>query len=320
MEFDVVIVTYNSRHCLPTVIASVGRFFGEDTRLHIVDNGSSDGSAAAARSLAPRATVIENESNLGFAAAVNRARADCRGDVVVLVNPDVSRIEGSLRDVSRIFEADARTAVVATRMVDEAGHLKRSCHSNLTPFAMLGEYLSLHERFPDWGRARAYRMLDWDMSDGREVDDACGGFLFIVREAFTDVGPFDERFFLYCEESDWILRARRRGWKAIFTPVVVAVHAGAESSGEDGETVSRLLLESQYLYLRKHFGLAAEISTRAAMTSAEIARAIRVSLSDVGRTRRRSARVTLGRVGTHLGRRVRGAARSSSVRRAMQGD
>ncbi len=68
------------------------------------------------------------------------------------------------------------------------------------------------------------------------------------------VGPFDERFFLYWEETDWLVRAHAAGWRALFQPAVCATHEGGESSSGQSERLPLLLIESQRLYARRHFG------------------------------------------------------------------
>ena len=127
-------------------------------------------------------------------------------------------------------------------------------HLRTAPFDLISEDLALAARFPNWRRPRRYRMLDWDHREARPVDAARGACLFMRRAAFGDVGLFDERFFLYYEETDWLIRAKRRGWRTVFLPTVEVVHAGAGSSPDVRSPHDLLLLESQHRYARKHFG------------------------------------------------------------------
>jgi N-acetylglucosaminyl-diphospho-decaprenol L-rhamnosyltransferase len=259
-SYDIVVVTHNSAECVVRCLEAADTFFARRyAHFIIVDNASSDGSSALASRAIPEARVVQSDRNVGFAAAVNKAVAAGGGDWVVLLNPDVSRIDGAIEAVEAVAQE-------ATRVTDAAGVLTRTCHAAATPFTMLSESLSLHERFPRWRRAISYRMLDWDMASPRDVEDACGAVLFLRRSALEEVGQFDERFFLYFEETDWLLRARSEGWRVLFTPQVEVVHLSGRSSGESREALSAHYLRSQYKYLRKHFGPAWETVMRVAFS------------------------------------------------------
>ena len=149
---------------------------------------------------------------------------------------------------------DPCVGAVVTRLLNSDGTLQPSCIRAPRPFDLISEDLAFAARFPTWQRPRRYRMLDWDHREARPVDAARGACLFIWRGAIADVGPFDELFFLYYEETDWLIRAKRRGWRTVFLPTVEAVHTSAGSSPDVRSRNDLLLLESQHRYARKHFG------------------------------------------------------------------
>jgi N-acetylglucosaminyl-diphospho-decaprenol L-rhamnosyltransferase len=277
-SLDVVIVNYHSRPLIGRAMAVAHELGGDAIRLILVDNSPGDGSAEIVRSAEPGAVVITNRENRGYAAAVNQALAVASADTVLLLNPDVQRISGSYRDVVDAF-GDPRVAAVVPRLVDTDGAVQPSCFRAPRPFDLLSEDLALAERLPSWRRPRRYRMLDWSYDDVRRVDAATGACLFLRRAALTDVGPFDERFFVYYEETDWMVRAKRRGWKTVFLPSLEAVHVSAGSSPGVAAGPSLLLLESQHQYARKHFGLPWSLSLRAALLGIDTARLVRHSLA-----------------------------------------
>lgn len=298
---DILIVTFNSAHCLPVAVRAVHDFVGDLMgSLIIVDNASSDRTIDTARVVAPEAVIVRNEENLGFAAAVNRGLAASRAEYVALVNPDVGSIEGHVSDVFRVFD-DRRVAAVAGAIYDADGERTRSCHAAPDVFTMLTENLSLAERFPGWARARRYRLLDWDMESERSVDDACGAFLFLRRKALASVGGFDERYFLYWEETDWLTRARAQGWKVVYTPKVKAVHSAGTSSTVSGDALHSHLLESGYRYLRKHRGVGVEWAARALFATLDICRIVRHAFQMGGAPHRVKCREATSRLAIHLG-------------------
>jgi GT2 family glycosyltransferase/CelD/BcsL family acetyltransferase involved in cellulose biosynthesis len=277
MSLDVVIVNYHSTSLIGRTVALAREFGGESTRIIVVDNSPGDGAADVVRAAAADATVITNPVNLGYAAAVNLAMSAAGAEVVLLLNPDVSRISGRREDVTDAF-CEPRVAAVVTRLIDVERRLARNCFSAPRPFDLIAEDLALADRFPSWQRARRYRMLDWDYRSPRQVDTATGACLFIRRAAFEDVGPFDERFFVYYEETDWLVRAKRRGWRTVFVPTVEAVHVSGGSSPDARAERSLLLLESQHRYAGKHFGRATGAGLRGTLIGLDAARVARHAL------------------------------------------
>jgi GT2 family glycosyltransferase len=130
----------------------------------------------------------------------------------------------------------------------------------------------------------------------RQVDAATGACLFLRRAALEDVGLFDESFFLYWEETDWLIRAARQGWHTLYLPSLEAVHIGRRSTDVSSETLSLLLLESQHVYARKHFGQARATALRGALVTIDLLRWMRGLGPDGADRRTRMAR----RIRVHL--------------------
>jgi N-acetylglucosaminyl-diphospho-decaprenol L-rhamnosyltransferase len=271
---DVVVVNFHSAGLIGRAIAVARELAGAGAGVIVVDNSPGDGAADAVHAAAPGATIIVNRRNRGYAAAVNRGVAVSQAEIVLLINPDVRQVLGSMTDVVAAF-ADPRVGAVVPRLVNPDGTLQASCIRAPRPFDMISEDVALAQRFPGWRRPRRYRMLDWDHRDARRVDAATGACLFLRRSALADVGPFDERFFVYYEETDWLVRAKRRGWRTVFLPAVEAVHVSAGSSPGARSRPSLLLLESQHRYARKHFGPVTSALLRATLAGIDTARLAR---------------------------------------------
>jgi GT2 family glycosyltransferase len=294
-ELDVVVVNFHSAPLIGTTIAIARELAGAAANLIVIDNSPGDGAAEIVREAEPDATLIANPVNRGYAAAVNQALAAGGADVVLLINPDVRAISGSYADVLTAFR-DARVAAVVPRLLNTDGTVQPSCICAPRPFDMISEDVALSARFPRWQRPRRYRMLDWDQRDARRVDAATGACLFLSRAALADVGPFDERFFVYYEETDWLIRAKRRGWDTVFLPAIEAVHASAASSPGVCSRPSLLLLESQHRYARKHFGPVTTALLRTMLVGIDTARLTRHALA--GHSERRAE--ALDRIRVHV--------------------
>ena len=278
MRLDIVIVSFHSAPLMARAVATARELGGDTAHVIVVDNSPGDGAADVVRAANPAATIIPNPVNRGYAAAVNQALAVATGDIVLLLNPDVQRISGRYDDVVEAFR-EPRVAAVAPRLLDMDGMVQPTCFRAPRPFDLISEELALVHRFPRWRRPRLYRLLDWDYRDARRVDAVTGACLFLRRAAVADVGPFDERFFVYYEETDWLIRAKRRGWHTVFLPALEAVHVSAGSSPGASVPASLLLLESQHRYARKHFGPVANTALRVALLGIDSARLARHALA-----------------------------------------
>src|SRR5207248_4173197 len=159
----------------------------------------------------PGATVIENTRNVGFAAAVNQGMRAGTGDAVLLLNPDIASISGEMAEVEEAF-ADPDVAAVTVRLLNPDGSVPKHIRAQPTLLDLIASAPGVGHRLKHWRRMRRYTLDGWDYSNRREVDTACAACLWLRRAALEDVGPFDERFFFYWEETDWLVRAKAGGW------------------------------------------------------------------------------------------------------------
>lgn len=301
MTLDIVMVAYRSACRLEASLPVLHRF-SPQARLIVVDNAPEDNASEVVRRLVPEATVITNTSNRGFAAAVNQAFEAGTGELVLLANPDVSAVRGDLAAVEAEFERDSQLGALAVRLLNPDGSLQRNCRTAPRPFDFISETLALGTRFPRWRRPRRFRMLDWNYANRQHVESASGAFLFLRRDAIEDVGPFDERFFVYYEEMDWLVRSRARGWRVLFSPDIEAVHSLGTSSSEAPESLSLLLLESQHRYARKHFGRSRALALRAFYISLDLVRCLRSALPSA--KTKTTPRIYRARLRLHLARKL----------------
>ena len=295
MSLDVIVVNFHSAPLIARTLEIVREFGGMDAGIIVVDNSPSDGAAAVVRAARPDAAIITNPVNRGYAAAVNQAIAAAGADTVLLLNPDVRQVTGSFTDVAYAFR-QPRIAAVVPRLLNTDGTVQPSCRRAPRPFDLVSEDVALARRFPRWRRPRRYRMLDWDYRDSRRVDAATGACLFLRRAAVADIGPFDERFFVYYEETDWMIRAMARGWETLYLPSVEAVHVSEGSSPGIRSRPSVLLLESQHRYAHKHFGALTATLLRGTLLGIDTVRLTRHALA--GRADARAA--ALDRIRVHL--------------------
>lgn len=219
---DVIIVNHNTREELLACLASLFRERPAAlARVFLVDNASTDGSAAAVRSAWPAVEVIALDRNAGFAAANNVALRRATAPLVLLLNSDTIVPAGAIdRLVDRLHATQATAA--GPRLVDADGRPEVSFGPMLSPAGEAIQAVRLRlSRIRGGPAARYIRRL---VSRERDVDWVSGACLLVRREAALAAGGFDERYFLYEEDVDFCAALRARGGRVLFTPHAEITH------------------------------------------------------------------------------------------------
>jgi N-acetylglucosaminyl-diphospho-decaprenol L-rhamnosyltransferase len=215
---SIVVVVYESGSTLAECLAAVRAQNFTDYEVILVDNASSDRTAQAAKAADPRVRLIENSTNLGFAAAVNQAARAATGHWLALLNPDAFAEPDWVARLVAATEANPQVKSFASRqlMADDPGKLDG-----------LGDVMAL-AGFPFRG---GYTHPDPGPIAPGWVFSACGGAMLIERALFLTLGGLDERLFCYCEDVDLGYRLRLIGEPTLLVPDAVVRHVGSASSG-----------------------------------------------------------------------------------------
>jgi GT2 family glycosyltransferase len=220
-----VVVTYDALPWIEQCLASVA---GAPTV--VVDNGSSDGTRDVVRERFPAVQLVEAE-NRGLAAGWNRGIAETDAEHVLVLNADAWLVEDALDRLVALADATPRAAVVAPRLLNPNGTLQRSVRGFPTLWRLATEYFFLRKLAPHSHALNAFYAGDFDHDEARAVDWVMGSCFLVRRAAADAVGLFDEDFFLFSEETDWLYRFHQAGWAVWFTPDAEAVHVGGASHG-----------------------------------------------------------------------------------------
>lgn len=247
----VVVVTYNSaRHigrCLEALLRETSPLLA---RVVVADNASDDGTPELVRRRFPRVELVETGANLGFAAANNAALGRARDLDVLFLNPDTVVRPGAVPALLAALDDDPGAGAVGPRLEGEGGALQFSARNFPTVTNQLFEALMLPKLWRRgsvrWGEVIcdpafyiAPRTVGW-----------VSGAAFLVRgEALRQAGGFDERFFLYAEEKDLQKRMTSLGWRVLYRPEAVVVHAHGDSYRPD---LLAIALRSKLAYFAKH--------------------------------------------------------------------
>lgn len=257
LDVSILIVNYNSPELLPRLFSNLFRSVKDISHeIIFVDNASKLNCREAVQSFAPSAIFIQNEKNVGFGRANNQAVDIAKGRFILLLNTDAFLSEDTIAKTLSYMTEHLECGILGVRLVGSDGVLQPSCRYFPTPINVFLLRTGLARYFP-W--SKPVDNMDWDHLSIRECDWVPGCYYLVRREVISQVGLFDPRYFLYCEEVDHCRVAKSRGWKVVFFGQTSVVHLGGESAkslgeiSQSGRQISALQLESELLYFRKHF-------------------------------------------------------------------
>jgi N-acetylglucosaminyl-diphospho-decaprenol L-rhamnosyltransferase len=244
-DVSVVVVTWNA---LPWVEQCLESVRGHEAI--VVDHGSTDGTLELVRERFPEVRVIEQE-NKGMGGGNNTGMRAADGRYFFLLNSDAWVVDDGLDHLVAFADANPDAAVVGPRLLNTDGTLQRSARAEPTLWRLATEYLFIRKLAPRSRRLNPLYLGGFDHDRTEEVDWLYGPALLVRREAADAVGLFDEDFFMFSEEVDWMTRFRRAGWRIVFFPGAEVVHVGGASHG------GRMYVENLRGHLRwfaKHRG------------------------------------------------------------------
>ncbi len=231
-RFGIVIVTYNSEaHIGACLDSCLERIPAQSVEIVVIDNQSRDQTCSEVLKR-PGVRLIPNQTNRGFAAAVNQGFRLLETSHILLLNPDVRLMTG----VEPLLDCCRSQAVAAAgaRLVDEQGRFQAgfAVRRFPGPSALICEVLGVNRIWPGNRLNRAYRCLNFDCERRMEVEQPAGALLMIRRDTWKKIGGFDEAFWpLWFEDVDFLQRARTAGHQVVYEPSVTAVHKGGHSVG-----------------------------------------------------------------------------------------
>jgi GT2 family glycosyltransferase len=285
-HIEVVIVTHNSsRHIGPCVESIVAA----GALPVIVDNASTDNTLDIVRSLCPGARIIDTAENLGCCRALNVGFEGTTGDLVILSNPDVVFLDDSISQMTEFLRKNQKVGVTGPQQMFPDRSWERS-YGDLP-----GIWSGIKDAVGITMLREGARKILWPRRIDRrpkEVPYVDGAVLVLRRQAFVEIGGFDEEFFMYSGECDLCARLRKAGWRAVFFPLAEVIHIrGADSVRVDNsDKFARQMVDGQGKLAKKHLPLwQAEVYLRSEWVShvlkAVACRCARVVLPKPMRTR-----------------------------------
>lgn len=240
---SIVIITKDTRELLEGCLRSVEKdsslvSLGIETI--IIDNASNDGTDSMVRERFPDVIYIRNDTNAGFAAAVNRAGRAARGKYMLFLNSDTLLIEGEAAKMISYAQSIDNLGILGPQLVyDDLSHQRSTAR---IPGLM-------QELIPGFRRVKSNYLPKHEAAD---VESLIGAAVLIRKKAFDDVNGFDERFFFFLEETDFCVRLLSTGHRVVFYPAARVVHLQRKTVRQTSIKEQMEYTISLRKFIRKH--------------------------------------------------------------------
>lgn len=233
MDLSVIVVNWNTKKLLEDCLASIYKFTQNiDFEVIVVDNGSKDGSQKMVKDKYPKAKLIANKNNLGFAKANNIGFGHAKGKYILLLNSDTYLIENSFRKLVEFAKKQENLGVLTPQLLNQ----DRSIQQSVGFFPNLPQiffWMTFIDDLPLGYILKPYH-VDHEAfyKKDQQVDWVTGAALLIPKNVIQKAGELDEKIFMYGEDVEWCWRIKKAGFQIIYSPITKIVHIGRGSSGK----------------------------------------------------------------------------------------
>ncbi len=255
MTLTIGIVNYNTKEDLKKCIKSILRNPPECTyQIIIVDNNSKDGSKRFLKSIDNKIVkYILNDKNMGFGKACNQIAKIQNSNYILFINPDVEICKNSIDRLIRFLKNNEKIGAATGKLLYPDGSFQLSCRRFPSiPRVLFGRESILRKIFPNNTVSKEFLMTDLDYNKIQFPDCVRGAVMLFRTDVFKKIDGFDEKFFLYFEDTDICLRLRKSGYKIAFLPQAVFYHSLGGSTKKE-ELRSKIAINiSMFYYIKKN--------------------------------------------------------------------
>lgn len=255
-ELAISVVNWNTASLLRACLASV--FQNPPSvpfQVLVVDNHSQDGSPEMVRREFPRVRLLRSLRNRGYAGGHNWALRATASPYLLLLNSDILVHPGSIDRLLDFLRSHPEAGIVGPRLLYPDGRVQPSCTQEMTLWSVFCQQAGLDRLFPSSWLLGGYWRLGLEAQEPLAVPQLSGAAWLLRREVVEQIGELDEGYGMYCEDTDYCLRARRAGWKVYYLPQATMTHAHGASAQQAGAEMIAFHGHACVRYFRKHEGL-----------------------------------------------------------------
>lgn len=270
LDLSVIVVTFNScaltLACVKSVLAEQ-RAGGPELEMIVVDNASTDGTAAALAAQAPEVRLLRQSANLGFARGNNVGLAAAHGRHLLLLNSDTEVRPGALAALVAFLDAHPEAGACGPMLLNPDGSLQPSGRDLPTLPSLFLDMTRLHRLW----RRNLYAQRGRDYTEVAAVGELSAAALLVRRSVYEQVGGLDPAFFAYYEDVDWCKRIGDAGYRIYYVPDARVMHHWQGTSRQVSALAYRAGQDSVRYYFRKHHGPLAAVTVQGLLAGKELA-------------------------------------------------
>jgi GT2 family glycosyltransferase len=271
LDISIIIISWNTHDLLLNCLTSlIGHTTSSRYEIFVVDNASSDGSAAMVYENFPQVHIIENLENVGFARANNQAIIQATGRYILFLNSDTVLKPYALDELVTFMDEHPEAGAAGARLRNPDGTLQSSCYPRPT---LIRESMRMFHLDKIWPNG-SYHMAEWEQDMPREVDVLQGACVILRMKALEKTGLLDERFFFYSEDVDLCFRLQKAGYHLCWVPKAEVIHYGGQSSQLAADETFLSLYQCKLLYMRKHYGRLSSLVYKLILLIASLSRVL----------------------------------------------
>ena len=232
MDVSIIIVNYKSKEktlaCLKSIAeADMGGLLYE---IIVVDNNSEDNSAEIIKKIYPTIKIIKNEKNLGMGGGNNLGIKAAQAEFILILNPDTIIKKDAIKILHNFIKSDEQIGIAGPKLLNPDNTLQYSCRrfpKFYTPIlrrTFLGKFAKNH--------LDNFLMKDYSHKEIKKVDWMLGSCLMVRKNILNKINGFDEKFFMYFEDTDLCKRVWQADFKVVYNPQAIVIHNHARASAE----------------------------------------------------------------------------------------
>ena len=255
MTLTIGIVNYNTKENLEKCINSILRNPPYcDYQIVIVDNNSKDGSKNFLKKISKKKIkTIYNRKNVGFGKACNQISKTQKSSYILFLNPDVEISKDSINILLNFLKKRKKIGVVTGKLLFPDGSLQLSCRQFPSILkALFGRESFLRKAFPNNVISKEYLLSHLDYNKIQFPDWVRGAVMLFKTDIFKKIGGFDEKFFLFFEDTDICLQLRKKGYEIVYLPEAIFYHKLAASTKKEKLKTKIIHNISMFNYIKKN--------------------------------------------------------------------
>ncbi len=261
-ELTIAINGYRSPEILRLCLQSVLKEMAGTTisyEVLVADSATEEDTEMLMREEFPQVRFFPFKENVGFKTLVNTSIEQALGEYIFLINSDIVLTQETLPKMLSYLKAHPEIGILGPKQLNFNGSLQQSCFHFYRPETILYRRTWLGRLPSGKKHLRWFTLSDEDLTVVKPVDWIMGSALLVSKDKAKIVGPFDEQFFMYMEDTDWCRRFWEQGFKVVYYPDALVYHYHAKGSARGGFFGSLLFnrltwyhIESAFKYFWKY--------------------------------------------------------------------